>query len=230
MFIGLFAVQLSLSFLSPSSSSFSTSPNMQVVLKNYNGTTCIAVTMLFVCIVSFLMTIKTFRYRDFTFVTNRLSSSLSTIGFLLTLSAFGGISASLYCMPIRLIAYFFEGPSNVSANGFTVPPLYLMTGILAAVLYCILASGLGFLIGSLFQNQMALIFSFALVVILSASIISLRPYVPLFAALSSFLDHHLLGFFSGESSLWLFAGKVLLTSAVLYALGALLTSRLEVKR
>lgn len=231
VFAGILSLQLLLLVPQPNRNYSSRSPlNMEAVVASYGSDTVLGCTMLFVGVFSFLMTMKKFRYRDFTFVTTRLSSNLSTIGFLLTLCAFGGLSASLSSMPVRLLAYFIKAPSSLSASGFTVPPLDWLTGAAAAVLYCLLASGAGFLIGSLFQNPPALLLFFCLAVLLPASVYWLSPALSLFAAASSFLDRHLPGFFSGEKSLWLFAVKTLAASAILYAGGILLTGRLEVKR
>lgn len=53
-----------------------------------------------------LITTKAVRYDDFTFVSNRLSSNLANILFLLTASAIGGAAAVTAGFLLKIIAFF----------------------------------------------------------------------------------------------------------------------------
>lgn len=225
-----FGMALSLLAAQMISMTFSEYSSGNPFLTKYSDDVLIIFTMLLIGVESFIMTTKRRRELDFTFVTNRMSGNLSTISYLLTLSVFAGITAFLFSLLARILIYFSEGQSNLPAAGFIMPPTYFLTGMTAAILYCILLSSVGFFFGSLFQNKLALLISIIGVIVIFIAYFSFGRNTVLWNTLASFLDKHLTGFFSGERSLWLFAVKALTTSAVLYAGGLLLTNRGEVER
>ena len=67
--------------------------NLSVDVKYYSADLVIVFTMLWSFVTAITITTKPFRNHDFTFVSNRLSSSLSNILFLLTTSFIGSITA-----------------------------------------------------------------------------------------------------------------------------------------
>ena len=69
--------------------------NLSVDVKYYSADLVIIFTMLWSFVTAITITTKPYRNHDFTFVSNRLSSSLSNILFLLTASFIGSITATL---------------------------------------------------------------------------------------------------------------------------------------
>ena len=69
--------------------------NLNIEVKYYSADLVIIFTMLWSFITAITIHTKPYRNHDFTFVTNRMSSSLSNILFLLTASIIGSITAVL---------------------------------------------------------------------------------------------------------------------------------------
>ena len=77
--------------------------NLSVDVKYYSADLVIVFTMLWSFVTAITITTKPYRNHDFTFVSNRLSSSLSNILFLLTASFIGSITAVLAGNLVKLL-------------------------------------------------------------------------------------------------------------------------------
>ena len=77
--------------------------NLSVDVKYYSADLVIVFTMLWSFVTAITITTKPYRNHDFTFVSNRLSSSLSNILFLLTASFIGSITALLSGNLVKLL-------------------------------------------------------------------------------------------------------------------------------
>ncbi len=174
----------------------------------------IIVTIVWAMISAITCTTQTYKDMDFAYVSNRLSSDISSMGFLLTAGIVGGVMASLSGILIRVMLFFTMGSSNIAREYFFVPPQDLLTSILATILYIILAISIGYFVGTLAQISKAFIVLLPLVVVIA---------VRLSAGV-------LIEAFIKESSLLLFALKVLATSAILFYTSLQLSNRLEVRR
>jgi hypothetical protein len=83
---------------------------------------------------------KEYKDMDFTLVSNRMSSNLSNIGFLITLSLFGAVTSALSGVLVRTIKYFFIGGAKIIENGFFVTPGQILCSIGSTFLYILLFS------------------------------------------------------------------------------------------
>lgn len=162
-----------------------------------------------------MLTTRTYRDFDFSLVSNRITSSLANIAFLLGVSIIGGLTSMLTGILLRVINYFTVGSSSIIGQEFFISPLEMLIGITAAALYVLLVSALGYLVGMLVQ--VSLLFS------------------PLFIALGfgglrSGILQTVTGFFINEGSFLLFALKVSTTALLFFALATVFANRLEVRK
>lgn len=159
---------------------------------------------------------------DFSFVSNRLSSHLSSMAFLLTASVVGGVTATLCGVLLRVFTYHTH--SGVDAGvGFWIAPLSLLSGILATSLYAVLVSSIGYFTGMLVQRN--LIFIVLLPGLIFGTLIVEARSTGRAEMLINTIE-----FFSKESSLALFSLKVLLVAALLYGCVILFSNRMEVRK
>lgn len=124
---------------------------LSIEVHYYSADFVVAFTMLWGFISSILITTKTHRNIDFPFVTNRLSSNLSNMLFLLTASLAGGITAVLSIFPIKLIMHYLMGSVLVKSTSITAAPLEFLLGIFTTTLYVFLFSAIGYFVGTLVQ-------------------------------------------------------------------------------
>ncbi|WNF36164.1 hypothetical protein RJD24_17190 [Bacillaceae bacterium IKA-2] len=219
MFTQFFGILFS---LAGSGSSGGGSNSISFNITYYTGNTIIALTLIWMFITGVTVTTKQNRDGDFAFVSNRLSSNLANIAFLVTAALVGAVTAMLSGTLLKVIIYFFKSTEKIVSQTYIVPPLELVIGLTATFLYALLISGLGYLAGTLVQiNKL-------FVVILPATVIGFL-----------FLEGRLNGggilfavgkIFVMESSLFLLTLKVFVTAAVLFYSGTLISNRLEVRR
>ncbi|WP_156319836.1 hypothetical protein [Bacillus sp. FJAT-18017] len=162
---------------------------------------------------------KVTREQDFTFVTNRMSSSLSNILFLVTVGLLGSFTAILAGNLVQAIVYLFL-EKNVYRLQTNVSGLF--TSIAGCFLYLLVFSSIGYLVSSLSQvNKLfKLIIPFAIIGLLFLGGVSQE-------------DHFIVDivhFYFDERNLALFSLKTVLTAGVFYAAGTAILQRLEVRR
>jgi hypothetical protein len=126
----------------------SSSESIEIDIQFYSADMVIIFTIIWAIITAILITTTAYKNDDFTFVTNRLSSNLSNMLFLLTCSIVGGITAMLSTSLMKMIMNIFGGLGYISAN----PSLSeIVIGYSSTILYILLFSGLGYLFGTLVQ-------------------------------------------------------------------------------
>lgn len=194
---------------------------ISVTVNRYSGDVILIFTIAWVVSISILFSTQAFRNGDFTFVSNRLSSNLSNIGFLLTVSVAAGVTVPLYGAVVRLIIYFTQGSQNIMSENFFLVPQEFLLGIAAASLYMILFSAIGYLIGILVQYSKLFI---PLLPVLFLGVIFLQRTQSTNVLPSLFV------FFAHENSIPLFALKVLAAGMILFAAGSLISNRTEVRQ
>ena len=179
--------------------------NLSVDVKYYSADLVIIFTMLWSFITAITITTKPYRNHDFTFVSNRLSSSLSNILFLLTASFIGSITATLAGNLVKLlVSILFKQELFHFYNG----SLEFVLGIGVTIIYVFFLSSIGYLIGTLVQ--------------VSKGFIILIPVVflgTIFLAASMHTEPLLIQIFQFyvlESSLLLFILKTLLTTVLFF--------------
>lgn len=216
IFLSLIAVQL-LAFLfslnGVGSSGGSSSQGISWTISYITGDMIIFFTLAWALAIGISTATNGFKM-DFTFVSNRLSSHLSSLGFLLTAAVIAGVSATLCGLLLRVVMFYAHG--GVEAGpGLWIAPLDLLSGIFAAVLYAALLTVIGYAIGMLTQRNLA----FA--VLLPALFFGTWIVAGIISPVE---------FFSTESSLAVFALKVVLVSAFVFGCVILLSNRMEVRK
>ena len=198
---------------------------MAVHLKHYSGNIPLIVTITSLFVIAFLLTKKTSRNVDFTFVSNRMSSNLSNMAFILTATLFGGVTASLGGIFVRVLTYFTLKSSHIYSSQFSITPRYFLMNFLVIFLYCLMFSAAGYFIGSFIQNNRV----FKVIVCLLLALIIILSVIDSIHHRGQPLGY-VAKFFFLEGNLAIFTIKALVTSVVLY-LGAILSSnRMEVRQ
>ncbi|MDT8861591.1 hypothetical protein N0O92_15340 [Alkalihalobacillus sp. MEB130] len=188
----------------------------------YSSTLVIAFTMLWAFIHSIFLTTKTFRYDDFTFVSNRIASNLSNMVFLATASLIAALFAMFTSPLLKVIAYFLLDHEVLLETGIFYSPTELLLGFAATTLYIFLFSALGYFVGTLIQ--LSKLFGILLPVIFFGTL-----FVEARAGQSNLLIT--MGtFIFTESSFLLFIIKVVCLSSLLFGSSLFLSNKLEVKQ
>lgn len=190
---------------------------------NYYSIDIIVVfTILWAFINAILIKTKAYREDDFVFVTNRVSSNLSNIVFLLIGSIVGGITAVLSGYLLRIAIYFLfdDNQQIIYSSGYNL--MDLVVGTIAMILLIFLFSSFGYIIGTLVHLHKA--FTYIVPV-------SILGFIFLFEVSTEF--HVLMeigSFYFGEDSFWLFGGKAIITLALFFAGSMMISNRLEVRQ
>lgn len=185
----------------------------------YTADTVIFLTLMWAFMTALLITTKAYRYDDFTFVTNRAASHLSNMLFLLTSSVFGGLMAVLSGFLIKdIIYYFFHTPLLKGADNHTLS--IFLTSVFATCLYALLVSACGYFFGTLIQIHKLFI------VIVPGLIIG----TSLINGGNDEVFARILKIFYGETSMFLFFIKIVITVGLLFVISMLISNRMEVKQ
>ncbi|MGE8204826.1 hypothetical protein ACQKP0_09705 [Heyndrickxia sp. NPDC080065] len=193
----------------------------RVHITYYSATAIISLTCLWAFISAILITTKANRYDDFAFITNRVTSHLSNILFLLTASIIGGITSFLSGFLLKMIIYSFKNTEFLHGSSFTLTISEIFIGITATILYVLLFFALGYLVGTLVQLHKIFIVIIPGLLI-GLNILSLRN--------SGYFTEMIAGFFYNESSFLIFFIKVILTAGLLFTISIAISNRLEVRK
>lgn len=187
----------------------------------YSADIVVAFTILWGFITAILITTKAYRNDDFILVTNRISSNLSNVLFLLTASLIGGITANLSSFLLKIIISIFKSDFYINSPVEIVTVMDLFVGSGATVLYIFLFSALGYLVGILVQLNR--VFAVVLPVVFVGGLIldGMRGDAGVIAAVFKF--------FFAESSFTLFLIKGICTLVLLFLAAFGLSNRMEVK-
>lgn len=227
-FVGSFSALLLVHFIAllfsfmGSGSMGTGSDELSLNVTYYTGNGILMFTLIWAFVTGVTCTTKQSKDGDFTFVTNRLTSHLSNIAFLLTASVIAGLTAMLSSIVIKVIIYFYVGLENVVNHSIVVPPLELLIGIIAMVLYVFLLSGLGYLVGSIVQLNKVFV---AVIPGIFVGLLFLEARLNGEGPLSDIFS-----FFAAENSLIIFTLKTLMTVALLLFTAMVISNEVEVRR
>ncbi len=220
-FSSLLGIQLLAIFISlgGANSFFSSSYTTVLQIRYFSADIIIGFSMLWAFVTGITITTKPYRNHDFTFVTNRLSSSLSNILFLLTASIIGGMTAMLARnLPLLMRYLFFD--DTIYIMKLTVSDFLL--GTVVAIVYLFGVSAIGYFVGTLVQiSKLFVVFIPALFIglLILSTTISGEPFI---------VD--IFEFYIMESSLGLFLLKMILTTAIFFIVSISMLNRMEVRR
>lgn len=223
VFTSMIFIQLLAMFFSAggTSSMGTSSDSYSIDIKYFSGSLIIIFTMLWAFITAILITTKAYRNDDFTFITNRLSSNLSNIVFLVTASIIGGITAMLSGTLLKVVMYFVLKSHEMVGN--TTIPTELLFGMITTSFYLILLCSLGYFVGTL--TQVSKIFVI-LIPTLFFGVLFLGYRIPGITNLGKWIQ----GFLLQETSIVQFIFKVLIISGLLFLLSVVFSNRMEVRR
>ncbi|MCM3665160.1 hypothetical protein M3204_12150 [Mesobacillus subterraneus] len=190
-------------------------------MKLYSGNIITAFMMIWALISAIVVTTQAYRFDDYTFVANRLSSHLANILFLGWASIIGGITTVLASQSLKLSVFFLKDREFVESQPLTV--LQMAEGLAATILYLFLFTAIGYLLGMLVQRNK--IFMVIIPGFLFGSL-----FLNVLLASESTLVIDIGQLFVRETSFLLFTVKVLLTSALAYAISAWISNSLEVRK
>jgi hypothetical protein len=196
----------------------SSSESIEIDIQFYSADMVIIFTILWAFITAILITTSAYKNDDFAFVTDRLSSNLSNMLFLLTASIVGGMTAMLSTSLMKIIMYFFGGHGYISANHSLSE---IVMGYSSTILYILLFSSFGYFFGTLVQ--------------ISKVFVVLIPGIFIGAGI---LGAGSLGFewvksvyqfIVTEPSIFVFVLKALVVVALLFSSSIALSNRMEVR-
>ncbi|MFP7300290.1 hypothetical protein [Neobacillus niacini] len=220
VFVSLIFIQLLAVFFSFNGVGMmgSSSENVEIDIQFYSADMVIIFTIIWAFITAILLTTTAYKNDDFTFVSNRLSSNLSNLLYLLTASIIGGVSAMLSTSFMKIIMYLYGGQGYISAS----PSLSeVIIGYSSTILYIFLFSGLGYFFGTLVQISKV----FAIVipgVFIGAGILGV-------GSLGYEWVKSIYQFIFTESSILVFVLKALILAALLFSGSIALSNRMEVR-
>ncbi|MFC5465293.1 hypothetical protein ACFPM4_11085 [Lederbergia graminis] len=197
------------------------SDELEINLYYYSANMVIMLSMIWALISGILITARATRYDDFSFVTNRLSSNIANILFLITASVVAGILAMASSYFLRIITYFDSDVQLHIAGGVYAKPNELLIGIIATVLLLLLFSSIGYFVGMLIQINK--VFSILLPVLLFGLMV-------VDGVSGGDNVKKVYEFIFKEASLGLFTVKIIVISALLFVTSIIMTNRLEVRK
>lgn len=159
--------------------------------------------------------LKEYKDMDFTFVSNRISSNVSNIGFLITLSIFGAVTSALSGVLVRTIKYLLISSSKIIESGFFIIPGEIMCSIGANFLYILLFSSVTYFCSVLIQKS-----NIFFVIILA--VVVLLTQIPVFG--------NIIEFYTKEHSFIIFMIKTIITAVIFFTISVLVSNDLEVRR
>ncbi|SER84344.1 hypothetical protein [Salisediminibacterium halotolerans] len=184
----------------------------------YNAAFIIIATFLWIAISAFIITTRAYEADDYTFITTRLTSHAANASFLFLASIAGAVTAMLTTYIIQL-SHLIALDIDLAVSHPLSPGEFLI-GTAGITLYLFLIASISYLIGWLFQVSKFLrivIIAFLAAVLFGIPIAS--------GALESVYS-----FFVNESSLIIFALKVITAAAIMWSAVYSLTRTLEVRR
>gem|GEM_PF-1124408 len=216
VFVQLLALALSLGGSSHSSYGLG---DFSVTVDSYSTINIFGFTLIWVFFTAITVHYKSYRDAEYSFVTNRLTSHLSNVAFLLTASAVGGLTVPLLGTLLKLIIYWTTPDTELVMSHFTQSPIELLVGMFVTALAASLLSSLGYVVGTLVQMNKLWI------LILSGLFLTLLSREHKNGILTSMVK-----FYSGETSLAFFSLKIVITAVILYTFAILISYRMEVRR
>ncbi|WP_188455932.1 hypothetical protein [Virgibacillus oceani] len=187
----------------------------------YSGDTVIGFTIIWGFISAIIITTKAYREDDFVLITNRLSSNVSNMLFLVSGSVIGGITAILAGCFIRVIRYFvFDSTVIYYGNVSNVQEMFM--GLGATIMFILLLSSLGYFIGTVVQLHKSLVVLVPVIII---------GFLIAQGSLSNdYLLLDLTAIYFQETSFLLLLCKVIVSAGLLFSGSIIISNRMEVKR
>lgn len=198
------------------------SDGLSITIKYFSADMVIAFTMIWGLVSAITITTKPYRYFDFSFVTNRVTSSLSNALYLITASIIGGVTAMLAKGLLIIIGYFFL---DFQILDFYSQPFHIrdfLIGTMTAVMYIFFISFMGYFIGTLVQVSRLFIVAIPVLFVGSMFLDGMMGREP--------IAIRTLEFYFLEPTFILFTVKVLISSGLFFAVSISILNRMEVRK
>ncbi|MDX5474383.1 MAG: hypothetical protein LPK00_02500 [Bacillaceae bacterium] len=185
---------------------------------HYSVDVVIGFTLVWAFIISFTMSTKMYREDDFTFVTNRLTYSLSNILFLVSIGIFAAITSILsgHLLNVIVSIYQWNKPS-LFYHDLDITFMMYLTGILVTIVIMLFVSSIGYFVGVL--TQLLPFLKFVLPVVIIGMLMMQVSLVPT-----------LFSFYFQEKVVSIFLIKHILTIVLMFAATVYLSKRMEVRQ
>ena len=192
---------------------------LSIEVQYFTSDIVVVFTFIWSFVTAITITTKPYRHHDFTFVTNRLSSSLSNILFLLTASFIGSITATLAGNLVKLLVSILF---KQELFHFYTGSLEFVLGIGVTIIYVFFLSSMGYLIGTLVQVSKGFIILIPVLFLGTIFLAASMHTEPLLIQIFQF--------YVFESSPLFFILKTLLTTVLFFVAAISLLNRMEVRR
>lgn len=197
--------------------------NIFLEVKFYSSLGIFIFTVFWILIYSFILPFPSYRYPDFSFVTNRVSSNMANMGFLITAAIAGGVTVTLGSLLVRNIIYYIGGNEGILSSNFWVSGGDLFTSMAVGSLYLLLLGTIGYFLGILVQLHRSLY------LILPAFILGLLIYAIYAARTNPGLVSQPILFFVQEEAPVLFILKIIGSVLLLWLGATILSNRVELR-
>ncbi len=189
---------------------------LRVSMNTYSTDTLLFFSFAWIIVIASQLTSKAFRNMERSLVTNSISSHLSNILVLVLCSLYAGVTSTLMSVVQRVIMVLASNPDQYILDGVALATRDLLLGIFVSSLYLILLAALTYFVRIIIE------FNKAIAIIIPVLLIGLiRTYTSFFG--------EVVKFYIFESSLGVFAVKVLFTALILFVMSILLSNRREVR-
>lgn len=195
------------------------SENISIHVKYYSADIVIIFTMIWAFVTAITITTRSNRNHDFTFITNRLSSSLSNILFIITTVMIGSMTAILAGNLLRTLSYL-QGDYQFYSMNIGLPEF--MFSMFVTFLYVFLVSSIGYFVGTLVQVSKIFVI---LIPVLFFGMLFLESSLQRESFLANVFQ-----FYFMESVLSLFIFKVIATFTAFFTASISILNRMEVRR
>ncbi len=190
-------------------------------MRNYSGNIILAFMMIWAFISAIVVTTQAYRFDDYAFVANRMSSHLANILFLGWASIIGGVTFLLASQSLKLSVLFLQEREFIESQRLST--FQMAEGLAGTILYLFLFTALGYLVGMLVQRSR--IFIIILPALFFGSL-----FINIYFVNESTFVIDIGQLFVSETSFLLFTLKVLLASALAYGISAWISNSLEVRK
>lgn len=217
-------IAFAFSFGGSSQSSSSGSMDFTLSVKYFSGDIIFIFTVGWALIAGISLTNRAKQDAESLYVTNRLTSHLSNIAFLLIISLFAGITTPLLGSFLRAVVYLTSNHRHTFVNdNIALTPAEMLVGLLLTFLTASLLSCFGYVAGMLVR--LSKLFLFVLPGLLLGFLYIETRLIEGYGVIASIYR-----FYGTEPSLLLFCLKVLLTLAILYPAIIWISRNMEVRQ
>lgn len=190
-------------------------------VKDYSGNIIIAFMMIWAFISAIVVTTRAYRFDDYAFVSNRVSSHIANILFLGLASVIGGITFMLASQSLKLAVFFLKDREFLVSQPLTL--LQMAEGLAATILYLFLFTAIGYLVGMLVQRS-------KIFMIIIPGLFFGSLFLNVFLGSESTFVIDIGQIFASETNFLLFTLKVLLASSIAFGISAWISNSMEVRK